>query len=135
MEVLKFLADIGNSEINSRHKISKRGYLYNHKARMDLRRSSALCISLQEMFKPHGKGRTWLCSMFHVECGPPRLFSNGHTVSRCLVGCHEEVSPGTGSLSNWTHRVPYYETEHRFNYVLSLMATYTIYVERKRSQR
>lgn len=58
MEVLKFLADIGNSEINSGHRISRSGYLYNHMARMDLRRSSALYISLQEMFKPGGKGKT-----------------------------------------------------------------------------
>lgn len=57
MEVLKFLADIGNSKINFGHRISRSGYLYNHMARMDLWRLSALYISLQEMLKPRGKGK------------------------------------------------------------------------------
>lgn len=84
---------------------------------------------------PVENGRTWLCSKFHVECGPLRLLSDGDTASRCLVGCHQELSPGTVSFSNWTHWVPYCKTEHGFNYVFSLMVTYMTYLERKRSQR
>lgn len=71
MEVLKFLADIGNSEINSGHRISRRGYLYSHKSRNGSREVICAFHLPPGDFQAPWKGEEHVsvaCSMLDVVC-------------------------------------------------------------------